>query len=72
MAGTVLYPSMVIRANEHSPSFRTEGHAIASTALPLFRADDRKTQRELEITFLSGSWSFRPPFPLDSAVHVFT
>jgi len=54
MAGTVLYPSMVIRANEHGPSFRTEGHAIPSTTLPFFRADDRKTQRVLDITFVSG------------------
>ena len=61
MAGTVLYPSMVIRANEHGPSFRTEGHAIASTTLPFSRADDRKTQRLVDITFVSGVWSFHVP-----------
>ncbi len=55
MAGTVLYPSMVIRANEDDPSFRTEGRVIASTVLPFSRADDRKTQRLLEITFVSGA-----------------
>jgi hypothetical protein len=59
MAGGVLYPSMVIRANEHGPSFRTAGNAIASTTLPFSRADDRKTQRLVDITFVSGAWNFR-------------